>query len=431
MKNRLSERIQSEVLLYDGSKGVMLQKKGLVGSESAESYNLTHPNLVSEIYRDYKKSGSDLIQTNTFQANRLSLEKYGLSAQLLDINKSGITLAIETMGDPCRVAVSSGPTSHFFEPVGEMSFENAVSVFSEQAKLAEEAGANMINFETFTDLMELRAAVIGAKESSDMEIIANATFDESGKTLMGNPADVCALTLKALGASIVGANCSGGPDSLLKPIKAMYEITGGPLCVKPNAGMPQMVGSDVVFTESPEHFASFIPEYLKYGVRLIGGCCGSTPEYIAKMREKLDTLKIEKWVGRALPHVLASPFAAVPLSDITKFGEMNFTEKALKDALRASDFDTINDYALGVTEGADCLVIDFSDVSKNSADIWGMVSNLIMALQIPVIVRGSDAAIQFFRYYPGRCGYVPANNFYKDAALYYGALILSEEFRPV
>ena len=429
MKKRLNERIESGVLLYDGSKGVMLQKKGLKGSEAAESYTLFHPALVSEIYKSYLAAGSDLIQTNTFQANRLSLEKYGLSNEFEKINKNGIALAIEAAGDADKVAVSAGPTSLFFEPVGEMSFEKAVSVFAEQAEVSEEAGAAIINFETFTDLMELRAAVIGAKEGSSMEIIANATFDETGKTMMGNPANVCALTLKALGATVVGANCAGGPESLIKPIKAMFEMIGGPLCVKPNAGMPQMKGAEVVFSESPGHFASFIPEYLKYGVRIIGGCCGTTPEHIAAMREKLNALKISQWHDQKLPPVIASPYSTWVLSGKTEFGLLNFAEPAVKDALMTSDFDAINDYALGVTEGAECIVIDFSEVSEDS-DLWGVAANLVMVIRLPVIVKGADAAIKFLRYYPGRCGYVPPDDFFEKAALFYGALILDENLCP-
>ncbi len=430
MRKCLNERILERVLLYDGSKGVMLQKQGLKGSESAEGYNLSHPDLVSGIYESYIEAGSDLIQTNTFQANRISLEKHGLSDRFAEINKSGVQSAVKAAGRD-RVAVSAGPTSLFFEPLGEMSFEDAAAVFAEQARVSEQAGAKIINFETFTDLAELRAAVIGAKENTELDIIANATFDETGRTLMGNPADVCALTLMALGASIVGANCSGGPESLLDPIRKMHELIGGPLCVKPNAGMPEISGGETVFSETPEHFASFLPEYIKYGVRLIGGCCGTTPEHIAKMRETLDGLGAAPWHERELPPVIASPYGTLSLSEGVKHAVLSFGEQALREALLGGDFDEINDCALGrAAEGADCIVIDFSDLPDES-DLWGLASNLVMAVRLPVIAKGADAAIRFLRYYPGRCGYAAPNEALGKKAAFYGALILDERLRPV
>ncbi|MDP4109729.1 MAG: homocysteine S-methyltransferase family protein [Bacillota bacterium] len=431
MDRSLSERVKEKVLLYDGSKGVMLQKIGLGGSESAESYNILHPDFVRGIYEAYINAGSDLIQTNTFQANRVSLKKHGLDGEFSKITELGVKMAIEAAKNENKVAVSAGPTSRFFEPLGEMSFENAVSVFAEQSKASEDAGAKIINFETFTDLTELRAAVIGARENTKLEIIANATFDENRKTLMGNPPEACAVTLKALGAAVVGANCSGGPESLIKPIKAMYNSVGGPLCVKPNAGVPDIVNGDTVFSETADSFIKFMPEFIKNGVRIIGGCCGTTPEHIAAMRRSLDCAGIDKYEDTAPKALISSPFEVLELNEKINLRKLDFGDGTLSDAFLSGDFDSVNDYALGKAEGAECVIIDLSGLPEDGPDYWGLASNLVMALRQPVILRGGAAAVRFLRYYTGRCGYIARNDELKERSLFYGALILDENLRPL
>jgi methionine synthase I (cobalamin-dependent) len=229
-----------KVLVFDGSKGVMLQQKGLEGGASAEEWNLTHPEQVREVYQSYIDAGADVIQTNTFCANAPLLKNHGLQEQLYAINYEGAKLALDTVsGTDVQVAASIGPTGLFFQPAGDMTFEMAVNIFKEQLQPLADAGIDVVNFETFTDINEMRAAIIAAKEMGGFQVVASMTY-QGARTMSGNPPAACAVTCSALGAMFVGANCSGGPESLIGPIQEMDLVTNTSLCVKPNAGLPEM-----------------------------------------------------------------------------------------------------------------------------------------------------------------------------------------------
>ena len=432
MKSFLSS-IHERVLLYDGSKGVMLQRRGLKGKEASESWNLSHPDEVKNLYNLYKQAGSDVIQTNTFPGNRITLDKHGLGDQSYQINYEGVKLAKEIAGDNIYVAASIGPTGLIFEPAGDLSFDKAYSLYKEQLKAIEDAGADLVNFETFMDLNELRAAILAAKENTKLPIIASATFNENCRTMSGNSAEVCAIVCQSLGVAVVGANCSGGPDSLIEPIKRMYSVASVPLSVKANAGMPELVSGEVVYKQNPEQFSSYTKEFVENGVRLIGGCCGTTPEFISALKKELAEIRTP-YLELKFSSTIASAYNFIVLS---KDKEYSSKELSLKDdnavnMLRNGDFDSlIRDYR---SKSIDYLLIDFGNINE-SFDVRGFVSKLGLLIRSPVIIKAESTEIlyKFLRYYPGRVGVVLSDN--KKISLSqlknYGALLVNNDLEPI
>jgi len=285
------KEIQNRVLIYDGSKGYMLQKMGLTGGECPELWNVTHQDEVKKIYSLYKEAGSDVIQTNTFQGNRIQLEKYSLGDRTYELNFEGARLAREVMGGEGFVAASIGPIGQLFEPFGELTFDAAYKVYAEQVKAVADGGVDIINFETFTDIAELRVALLAAKETCGLPVICSAAFESSGRTLMGTDPYVAVAVLKSLGADMVGSNCSFGPSHMLDIVKKMSELGGIFLSVKPNAGLPEIIDGKVFYSESPEEFAEMSKEFVGYGARLVGGCCGTTPEFIKAIKSKFEQIR--------------------------------------------------------------------------------------------------------------------------------------------
>jgi 5-methyltetrahydrofolate--homocysteine methyltransferase len=283
--------IQNRVLIYDGSKGYMLQKMGLAGGECPELWNVTHQDEIKKVYSLYKEAGSDVIQTNTFQGNRIQLEKYLLEDRTYELNFEGAKLAREVMGGEGFVAASIGPIGQLFEPFGELTFDVAYKVYAEQVKAVADGGADIINFETFTDIAELRVALLAAKETCSLPVICSVAFESSGRTLMGTDPYVAAAVLKSLGADMVGVNCSFGPTHMLDIVKKMSEVGGIFLTVKPNAGLPEVVDEKVFYSESPEEFAEISIKFVEYGARLVGGCCGTTPEFIKAIKSKFGQVR--------------------------------------------------------------------------------------------------------------------------------------------
>ncbi|TGE33404.1 homocysteine S-methyltransferase family protein [Desulfosporosinus sp. Sb-LF] len=429
MKNFLSS-IQEKVLLYDGSKGVMLQRRGLTGNEASESWNLSNPEEVKDLYRQYQQAGSDVIQTNTFPGNRVTLEKHGIGDKTYELNFAGVKLAKEIAGENTYVAASVGPTGSFLEPSGNLSFDKAYSIFKEPLKAIEDAGADLVNFETFTDLNELRAAILAAKETTKLPIIASVTFNANSRTLFGNSAEVCAIVCQSLGVALVGANCSGGPDSLIEPIKKMFSVASIPLCVKANAGMPELVNGEVIYQQKPEQFSSYTQEFVENGVRLIGGCCGTTPEFISAIKQDLAEIKTPKLELNVNP-TLASAYNHLVLSKDQKYSVKRLSQDAITMLINGDFHNLIQD---SKSESIDYLLLEFGDM-KETFDVWEFVSQFSLLIKKPIILKSESAELlnKFLRYYPGKAGVVFSDNTTLSLSdlKHYGALIVNDELKPI
>ena len=272
-----------EFVLLDGAMGTLIQKSGACYDHSPETLNLTRPELIQSFHRAYIEAGADIVYTNTFGANAYKLAESGCSVEeVISAAVNNARAAAE--GTDALVALDIGPVGMLLEPAGSLRFEEAYDYFKEQILAG--SGADLIVFETMTDLLELKAAVLAAKENSGLPVLATMTFERNGRTFTGVSPAAAALTLSGLGVDAVGVNCSLGPDELEPVIAEMTRFTGLPLIVKANAGLPDPNSNE--YSILPERFAECVLSLLPYGVKLVGGCCGTTPDYIREIARALS-----------------------------------------------------------------------------------------------------------------------------------------------
>jgi len=284
---RFLERLAcGEIVLGDGAMGTMLQAAGLEKGHAPEEWNLTHPEKVLAVHRGYIDAGSEVIQTNSFGTNRFRLAKYGLEGKAYELNRRAAELATEA-GD-ALVAGSIGPTGEFFPPLGRLTFQEAREVFAEQAKGLADGGADLLIIETMADLKEVEAAISGARESTTLPLVCTMTFDTKLHTVMGVSPKKAAESLNSWGVEAMGANCGTGPQEVEKVMEEMKEACPEAVLVaQPNAGLPRLVQGRTQYDATPEVMAHYALRYAQLGVRIIGACCGSTPQHIAAMARAL------------------------------------------------------------------------------------------------------------------------------------------------
>jgi 5-methyltetrahydrofolate--homocysteine methyltransferase len=261
--------------------------------QSPEELNITMPDVVASVHRDYVQAGADIIITNTFGGTRFKLAHYGLESRLREINFCAVEAARKEAGSKAYVGASMGPTGQFVEPVGEVAFDCMKAAFREQAEALVEAGVDLISLETFLDIKECRAAVIAIREvSATIPIVAMLTFDDNGRSVLGTPPEAAAITLEAAGADIIGSNCGLGVDGIYDILCRMRSVTRLPLISQANAGLPVLVGDQTVFPGTPEEMTAYHERMVKLGVRVIGGCCGTTPAHIRAMKDALSSQQL-------------------------------------------------------------------------------------------------------------------------------------------
>ncbi len=403
------KEINEKILVFDGSKGTMLQSLGLLGGECPELWNIEHADEVLSIYNSYKQAGANVIQTNTFQGNRLKLEEYGLADKTYELNFFGVKLAKEAMGKDGYVAASIGPLGKLFVPSGDLTFEQAYDVFKEQILAVVDAGADIINFETFTDLAEMRVALICAKENSDLPVICSMAFESNGRTLMGNDPGTCAVVLKSLGADLIGINCSTGTIHMVDILKKMHETGEGYFSVKPNAGLPVIKNGSVVYNETPEQFAKAATKFAKYGARLIGGCCGTTPEFIKNIAITVSTIQPSP-IGHVSGRIITSAVKLLNLSSIKNIiiGRIDVNnDDILQGEINNKNYDYIIDCIMEMNN-CDAIYISI-DNNKREADYLPEVIDIVQTYsKEPVVINTKDqsALAGALRIYKGKAGVI-------------------------
>jgi homocysteine S-methyltransferase len=280
--------LDTRVLVCDGAMGTMLYSKGVFISRSFDELNLSNPQLVREVHAEYVKAGVDIIETNTFGANRTKLMTHGLADRMREINVTGARIAREAadgaIANQVFVAGAIGPLGIRIEPWGKMSIDEAQAIFQDQARALVDGGADLFILETFFDLNEAYAAIRGARSAGKLPIVAQMSIEDDGNSLEGTPPEVFAKRLDEWGADVIGLNCSVGPQAMLDAIERIATVTSKKLSVQPNAGKPRSIEGRNMYLCSPEYMASYTKKFVEHGVRIVGGCCGTTPEHIKAIR---------------------------------------------------------------------------------------------------------------------------------------------------
>jgi homocysteine S-methyltransferase len=284
------EALDRGALVADGAMGTMLYARGVFINRCFDELNLSSPGLVSEIHQEYLRAGAEVIETNTFGANRAKLTTHGFAERAADINREGARLARRSAPDRVYVAGSMGPLGIRIEPWGPTSLAEARETFAEQARALAEGGVDLFILETFVSLSELEQAVAGVRSVSDLPVVAQLTIDYDGLSLEGTAPEDFAPRVESWGVAALGLNCSIGPQPMLEAIERVAAVTRARLSAMPNAGLPRNVEGRNIYLCSPEYMASYARRFLQAGVKLVGGCCGTTPEHIRAIKAAVTSL---------------------------------------------------------------------------------------------------------------------------------------------
>jgi methionine synthase / methylenetetrahydrofolate reductase (NADH) len=293
LREALLERLldPQALIVFDGAMGTMIYSRGVFINQCYDELSIRTPDLIRAIHEEYVKAGAEVIETNTFGANRLKLQQHGLSEEVANINSAAARLARAAAGDAVLVAGAVGPLGVRLEPYGPTSRDEAQEIFAEQMRALREGGADLFILETFSDLDELAQAIAAARiVDAAMPVIAQVAINADGVTAYGATPEDIARALDAAGADIIGLNCSVGPQTILEAIEKMAPLTSRKISAQPNAGMPRDVGGRMMYMASPEYMSSYARHLVVAGAKIIGGCCGTTPEHIREIAEGVRPL---------------------------------------------------------------------------------------------------------------------------------------------
>ncbi|MBR6220536.1 MAG: homocysteine S-methyltransferase family protein [Clostridia bacterium] len=410
MRKPFVERLGRERLYWDGGTGSLLQARGLRGGELPERWNLTHPDVMREVALGYYRAGSDVVNSNTFGANRLH---YPDPEELRAIVAAGVEhvawarRAAGREGD-AYISLDIGPTGRLLKPMGDLDFDDAVAIFGEVMRVGEAAGADLILIETMNDTLELKAAVLAAKEYTHLPVCATCVFDEKGKLLTGGTPESLVALLEGLRVDGLGVNCGLGPAQLLPFVKRMLAASSLPVIVSPNAGLPRVENGKTVYDLSAEHFAEAMADVARAGAHALGGCCGTTPEYIAREIEATRDIpfappvrKRRTVVGSFSRVVEIGPRPVIVGERINPTGK-----KKLQQALRERDLDAL--VALGLSQedsGAQVLDVNVGLPGIDEADMMAAVVpklQSVSALPLQIDSSSPEALERGLRLYNGK-----------------------------
>ena len=393
------------ITLLDGAMGTMLQKAGLRLGDRPETLSITAPDVVMGIQRRYVQAGAGMILSNTFCANAHKLAATPYSVE--EVIEASVTAALRACeGTDAKVALDIGPIGELLEPLGTLSFEEAYDIFAQMIRAGAAAGAQAVFFETFSDLNEIRAGVLAAKENCSLPVYASMTFEQSGRTFLGVRADCAAMSLSALGVEAVGVNCSLGPAEVEPILRSMRSVTDLPLILKPNAGLPDPATGE--YHTTPQEFADACAALTDIGAAYIGGCCGTTPEYIEALSCRLggQSVRID---GKKLSGVCSASQVCAFGKGVRVIGErINPTgKKRFAQALREMDVNYIVAQAIEQEEaGAQILDVNVGIPGIDEADVMRRVVTAVSgAVSLPLQIDSSnpEAIEAGLRAAPGKC----------------------------
>ena len=380
-EQKLSSLLGKRILFFDGAMGTLLQQEGLSPGELPESWNMIHPDIIRGIHKSYLDAGCDIVKTNTFGANVLKLR--GSTQTAAELVTAGVRLAREAIDEAGHgfAALDIGPTGKLLKPMGDLDFETAYEAYKEMVLAGAAAGADCYLIETMSDTMEIKAAVLAAKENSDLPVFVTMVFDERARLLTGADIPAAVAMLEGLGVDALGLNCGFGPDKMIPLVEQLKTCCSIPLIVTPNAGLPVVVGGNTVYDVAPDDFAATMREIAKMGVWFVGGCCGTTPAHIAAEVTACRDLPVLPLPDNRRAVVSSGSMAVEIGDDPVIIGErINPTGKSrFKQALRDHDIDYIlNEGIAQQDNGAHILDVN---VGLPEIDEIAMMKEVVQSLQ--------------------------------------------------
>lgn len=380
-------------LLFDGSMGALLSSMGHQ-SDCPELYTVERPEVIRDVHRRYKDAGANVMIACSLGATPIKLQHKGISERAAELSRAAVSVAREVAGDTAYVAFDLGPCGEFMQPVGELTFEEAVQNFRVALEAAKEAGADFALLETMTDIAECRAACIAAREAS-LPVVASFTFEKNDRTLTGGTPECAALSLWAAGACAMGINCSGGPEEMIAPLRAMRLVSPLPVVVQPNAGLPTVdENGKAVYTFTPESMLPLMADIIEEGAAAIGGCCGTTPKHIKAFAGLEKKPFVSGWDGEE--RICSARNAVVKAEAREAMAEIDDLED-LYD-LEKEDL---------------CAVLDLTGLSAAKAADY--VEEAQSMTKIPLVLRADnkEALVAALRVYTGMAGVIAGDEIVK------------------
>lgn len=406
----IKEYIKDNILIFDGAMGTMLQKNGLQMGENPEIFGFNNPDILINIHKAYLEAGANVVTTNTFGANELKLDKLGYTVE--EIVDNAISVAKKAIDNvdkskPRYIALDIGPIGEMLEPMGTLSFDRAYEIFKRQAVQGEKSGANIIIIETMMDLYEAKAAVLAVKENTNLPVFCTMTFDEDGRSFTGCTPESMVATIGGLGVDAIGVNCSLGPKQLLPIVKKITKMATIPVIVQANAGLPNIIGEQAYYDIDEKEFYSGVVEFINSGSRIIGGCCGTNPNFIKYISDNIKDIELHK-TEIDYKCIVCSPSKFIEIDKPTVMGErLNPTgRKSLKEALKNENIDYIIKLALEqINAGAEILNVNVGLPDIDEKTVMPKVIREIQGIiDTPLQIDSSniEALEQGLRYYNGR-----------------------------
>ena len=407
----MTEVLGTRILFFDGGMGSMLQQKGMIPGENTDIWNITRPEDIQDVQRQYVAAGCDILLANMFGANRLKLEGTGYTVEEIicaAVKNARMAAADAGEGRQIFVGADVSSTGRLLQPLGDLSFDEACDIYREIVTAAEKAGADFIHIETMSDMLELKAAVLTAKEYTSLPVFATVTFDQSGKMLTGGNPEAVVAMLEGLGVDALGTNCGLGPYQLETVVKDLLRVASVPVIVQPNAGLPRQENGQTIYDVEPADFAKKMKEFAEAGAWLLGGCCGTTPEHIRALKEACGEITPKPIADKGRTVVSSYTHAVCVADDPIIIGErINPTGKSrLKQALRDHDMDYILQEGFSQQDkGAHILDINVGlpEIDEPSM-ILDVVREVQSVIDLPLQIDTANvkAMEQALRYYNGK-----------------------------
>ncbi|NCE65736.1 homocysteine methyltransferase [Pseudoflavonifractor sp. 524-17] len=405
-------------LLLDGGTGSELLKRGMPAGVCTEQWVLEHPGVLLGLQREYVAAGADVIMAPTFSANAIKLEEHGIFGQVAEYNRRLVALSKEAADGKALVAADLSPTGKFIQPYGESTFELLEAVYTEQAMALALAGVDLFMIETTMTVPEARAAVLAVRRVSDKPVFVSFTCDENGRTVSGTDVLAAMIIMQGMGVSAFGLNCSSGPDRMVEQIRRLAPYARVPLIAKPNAGLPRVEGGETVYDCEPEEFASYTRALAEAGVRVFGGCCGTTPEHIALLRQAVDSIGFQSFPAvERDPDVIpcASETEARFITPDVDVGEpIRCTPDLMEDIVEAEE--SCPQGALKIE------ILEEDDLALFAENQYAIKDALCIGTDVPELLEGALRAFQGRAFWDGTEELEPA--FLEEMRKKYGLILL-------